>query len=216
MTTSASPHLFWITSRAAGIVALVLASLAVSLGLLMSTKLLRKRGPDLLAGHEILSLSTIVAVVVHGVSLLGDQFMHPSVADIAIPFVGGYKTIWTTLGIFAGWGLVALGVSYYARRWIGTTRWRSLHRLTALAWIAGVIHSLGEGTDAGQVWFLVMTAIVVVPALVLLTVRLSRGRGGRAPSPPARGPEGHDPRRDRRAAAGAVPLKARRVANHES
>jgi sulfoxide reductase heme-binding subunit YedZ len=216
MTTSASPHLFWITSRAAGVVALVLASLAVSLGLLMSTKLLRKRGPDLLAGHEILSLSTIVAVVVHGVALLGDQFMHPSVADIAIPFVSGYKTIWTSLGIFAGWSLVALGLSYYARRWIGTTRWRSLHRLTALAWIAGVIHSLGEGTDAGQVWFLVMTAIVVVPALALLTVRLSRGGGGRAPSPPARRPEGHDPRRDRRGAAGAVPLKARRVANHES
>ncbi len=54
MTTSATPHLFWITSRAAGIAALVLASLAVSLGLLMSTKLLRKRGPDLLATHEIL------------------------------------------------------------------------------------------------------------------------------------------------------------------
>jgi hypothetical protein len=29
MTTVATPHLFWITSRAAGIVALVLASLAV-------------------------------------------------------------------------------------------------------------------------------------------------------------------------------------------
>ena len=34
MTTNPGPHLFWITSRAAGTVALVLASLAVSLGLL--------------------------------------------------------------------------------------------------------------------------------------------------------------------------------------
>ena len=33
------------------------------------------------------------------------------------------------------------------------------------------MHSLGEGTDAGQTWFLAMTAIVVVPALVLLLVR---------------------------------------------
>jgi hypothetical protein len=30
--TSATPHLFWITSRAAGVVALVLASLALSVG----------------------------------------------------------------------------------------------------------------------------------------------------------------------------------------
>ena len=78
MTTDPTPHLFWITSRAAGFAALVLASLAVSLGLLMSTKLLRRRGPDLRVTHEILSLSTIVAIVVHAAALLGDQFLHPS------------------------------------------------------------------------------------------------------------------------------------------
>ncbi len=148
--TSAAPHLFWITSRAAGIVALVLASLAVSAGLLMSTRLLRKRGPDLVATHEILSLATIVALVVHGVSLLGDQYLRPTVADIAIPFVSGYQTVWTSMGIIAGWALMLLGLSYYARRRIGSARWRSLHRLTALAWLAGIAHSLGEGTDAGQ------------------------------------------------------------------
>src|SRR6516225_6959930 len=84
--TDPTPHLFWITSRAAGFAALVLASLAVSLGLLMSTKLLKRRGADLVVIHEILSLSTIVAIVVHGVALLGDQFLRPSLADISIPF----------------------------------------------------------------------------------------------------------------------------------
>lgn len=171
MTTSAAPHLFWITSRAAGIVALVLASLAVSLGLLMSTKLLRRRAPDLIATHEILSLSTIVAILVHGLALLGDQYLHPSLVDISIPFVGGYKTVWTSLGIIAGWSLLLLGLSYYARRRIGSARWRKLHRFTALAWLAGLVHSLGEGTDAGQIWFLALTAIVVVPAIGLLLVR---------------------------------------------
>jgi methionine sulfoxide reductase heme-binding subunit len=169
--TSAGPHLFWITSRAAGIVALVAASLAVSLGLLMSTKLLRRRGPDLLAMHEVLSLSAIVAIVVHGAALLGDQYLHPSIADIAIPFVGSYKSLWTSLGIIAGWGLIALGLSYYVRRWIGTARWRRLHRFTALLWLVGLGHALGEGTDAGQVWFLAMIAIVAVPALLLLATR---------------------------------------------
>jgi sulfoxide reductase heme-binding subunit YedZ len=181
MTTSAAPHLFWITSRAAGIVALVLASLAVSLGLLMSTKLLRRRAPDLIATHEILSLSTIVAILVHGLALLGDQYLHPSLADISIPFVSGYKTAWTSVGIIAGWSLVLLALSYYARRRIGSARWRKLHRLTAVAWLAGLVHSLGEGTDAGQIWFLGMIALVVVPAIGLLLVRYLR------PSvPPAR------------------------------
>ena len=104
-------------------------------------------------------------------------------ADIAIPFVSGYKTGWTTLGIIAGWGLVLLGLSYYARRRIGSARWRSLHRFTAVVWLAGIAHSLGEGTDAGQTWFLAMVAIVVVPALVLLIVRLAGGRERTQPRP---------------------------------
>jgi methionine sulfoxide reductase heme-binding subunit len=166
-----TPHVFWITSRAAGIVALVLASLAVSLGLVMSLKFMRRRGPDLLATHEILSLSAIVAIVVHGLALLGDQYLHPSIADIAIPFVSGYKTIWTSLGIIAGWGLAILGLSYYARRFIGSKRWRKLHRFTAVLWLFGLGHALGEGTDAGQIWFLAMIGIVVVPALGLLATR---------------------------------------------
>jgi sulfoxide reductase heme-binding subunit YedZ len=176
-----TPHLFWITSRAAGTAALLLASLGVSVGLLMGGRFVRGRGIDLRAAHETISIATLVAIVVHAVALLGDQFMHPSVADVALPFVSGYKTAWTTIGILAGWGTILLGLSFYARRWIGQRRWRSMHRFTVLAWWLGVIHSLGEGTDAGQAWFLAMTAIVVVPALVLFVARLS-GLGGRRAS----------------------------------
>jgi sulfoxide reductase heme-binding subunit YedZ len=199
MTTSAVPHLFWITSRAAGVLALVLASLAVSLGLLMSTKLLRRRGPDLLAAHEVLSLTTIVAIVIHGVALLGDGYLKASLVDIAVPFAFAYKTFWTSLGIISGYGLALLGLTYYLRRYIGAARWRSVHRLTAVVWLAGLAHALGEGTDASQPWFLVMLATVVVPALMLLTARLVyRGR------PPA--PGGPENRGDiRTVPVGAVP-----------
>jgi sulfoxide reductase heme-binding subunit YedZ len=189
MHTDPTPHLFWITSRAAGFAALIIASVAVAVGLLMSTKLLKGKAPDLRATHEVLSLSTIVAIVVHAVALLGDKFLHPSLADISIPFVSGYKSGWTTLGIVSGWSLILLGLSYYARRSIGAVRWRKLHRFTALAWLAGLVHSLGEGTDAGQVWFLAMIAIVAVPALALLATRVFRsGRPaseGRRAAPPA-------------------------------
>jgi methionine sulfoxide reductase heme-binding subunit len=183
--TDPTPHLFWITSRAAGFAALILASLAVSAGLLMSTKLLKGKTSELRAGHDTLALATIVAIVVHGVALLGDQFLHPSVADIAIPFVSSYKTFWTSLGIVGGWGLVLLGLSYYTRRWIGAVRWRKLHRFTALAWLAGLLHALGEGTDAGQLWFLAMIALVAIPALALLLTRVARGGSGATAGPPA-------------------------------
>ena len=188
MHTSLTPHIFWITSRAAGFAALILASLAVSLGLLMSTKLLKGKTADLRVTHEILSLSTIVAIVVHAVALLGDSFLHASVADIAIPFVSSYKSVWTTLGIVSGWTLILLGLSYYARRSIGAVRWRKLHRFTALAWLAGLVHALGEGTDAGQLWFLAMVGIVTLPALGLLVERLSGSRASGRGDPGAGAP----------------------------
>ena len=180
--TNLTPHLFWITSRAAGFAALILASLAVSLGLLMSTKLVKRRRSDLISFHEILSLSTIVAIVVHALTLLGDAYLHPSVADISLPFVSSYKTVWMSIGIVGGWSLVVLGLSYYLRARIGAARWRKLHRFTALAWLAGLVHALGMGTDAGQVWFLAMVAMVAIPALGLLAVRLLGTRAANAPA----------------------------------
>ena len=65
-------------------------------------------------------------------------------------------------------------------------RWRKLHRFTALAWLLGLVHALGEGTDAGQLWFLAMIAMVAIPALALLATRLARsGAGGPAAPAPA-------------------------------
>jgi methionine sulfoxide reductase heme-binding subunit len=187
MTTDPSTHIFWITSRAAGIAALILASVAVLVGLCMGTGLLggKGRGTDLRALHETLSLSTLVAIAVHGTALLFDQFINFGVADIAIPFVSGYKGIWMGLGIIGGWALAFLGLSYYFKDKIGPARWRKLHRWTALAWVLGIAHSLGTGTDAGQTWFLAMTGSVVIPALLLLVWRLSGGGAQRQRAPRA-------------------------------
>jgi methionine sulfoxide reductase heme-binding subunit len=190
LATATGPHLFWITSRAAGIAALILASISVSIGLLMGGRLLKRRGAELRVTHEAISLATLAALLVHGLTLIGDAFLHPTLADVAIPFLSGYKTLWTSMGIIAFWALALLGFSYYARAKIGAQRWRKLHRFTALAWILGVAHSLGEGTDAGQAWFLAMTAIVVAPALVLLIGRLAQRSSKRAPGAVKQAPRG--------------------------
>jgi sulfoxide reductase heme-binding subunit YedZ len=171
LATDPAPHLFWITSRAAGTVALVLASLAASLGLLMAMRIRAGRGPDMRIAHEVLALSTMVAIAVHGLSLIGDQYLHQSLLDVTVPFAGSYKILWTSLGIISGWTLIILGLAYYARRRIGMDRFRRLHRFTALAWLMGLAHSLGEGTDAGQAWFLVMIGLVAAPALALIVTR---------------------------------------------
>ena len=165
-------HLFWITSRAAGTAALLFSSAAVGFGLTMALRLFKGKGPDLRVTHEALSLATMAAIVVHAVSLLGDKFLHPSVTDIAVPFASGYKEPWMSIGIIAGWAMIILGLSYYLRGRIGPQRWRKLHAFTSVAWIAGIGHALGEGTDAGLTWFVVCMGIAAIPAAVLLAYRV--------------------------------------------
>jgi hypothetical protein len=104
-------HVFWIASRAAGILALLFSSAAVGAGLMQG----RGRGRDLRVVHEALSVATIAAIVFHGGILLADGFLHPGVADITIPFVSSYQRVWMTAGILSGWALILLGLSYYVR-----------------------------------------------------------------------------------------------------
>ena len=176
-----APHLFWITSRAAGIAAMLLASASVTLGLMMSSKRKSESKRDFRALHEALSLTTLAMVAVHGLALVGDQFFHPGLSGIAIPFVGTYRPLWTGIGIIAGYGLAALGLSYYFRNRIGAARWKRLHRLTAIFWLLAVVHTIKAGSDAAQPWFLVLGGLLVAPAAVLLalrwTSRLDESRG---------------------------------------
>jgi methionine sulfoxide reductase heme-binding subunit len=175
---TAGHHLFWITSRAAGTAALVTASASVAFGLLMAA---RRRGvnttPEYRPVHEALSLITLALIGLHGIALLGDQFMRPGFAGITVPFVGPYRPLWTGIGIISGYGLALLGLTYYMRARIGTARWRMLHRFTSLFWLLGIVHTIGSGSDSGQLWFLMLVGAPVLVAAGLLAGRLARGLG---------------------------------------
>jgi sulfoxide reductase heme-binding subunit YedZ len=147
---------------------------------------------DLRAIHDDLSLTTLAMVALHGVSLLGDSYLNLGLTGIVIPFAGSYRPLWTGLGIVVGYGLAALGLTYYVRARIGAARWRRLHRLTAAFWALAIAHTIGAGRDAAQPWFLLAAGFVVVPAAVLLSLRRldhwsSRGsaRHPRAAPPPS-------------------------------
>jgi methionine sulfoxide reductase heme-binding subunit len=181
-----APHLFWITSRAAGTAAMLLAAASVVVGLTMSSRRPSSNRADLRAIHEALSLTVLAMVALHGVSLLGDAFLHPGLAGIAVPFVSSYRPLWTGIGVIAGYGLAALGLSYYFRDRLGAARWRRLHRLTALFWLLAIVHTIQAGSDAAELWFLALNALVAVPAALLLALRWLGRAAPEAPSSPPR------------------------------
>jgi sulfoxide reductase heme-binding subunit YedZ len=176
-----SRHLFWITSNAAGTTALLLSSATVGYGLMMAARAKGQPGATTTRRtiHEALSLGVMVALAVHGLALLGDGFLRQSLLDVSVPFVSGYRTGWTTLGIVSAWAIVALGLSFYARERIGRERFKLIHRFTLVAWLGGIVHSLGEGSDAGQVWFLALVGLSLAPAAVALALRAAKALAAR-------------------------------------
>jgi sulfoxide reductase heme-binding subunit YedZ len=178
--------IWWLISRASGIVALVLISLSVLMGLAMAARVLGrpalKRAVARL--HEHVALVALVAIAAHGLALLGDRWLKPGWRGIAVPFAMSYRPTFTGLGIIAGYLAVLLGPSFYLRKRIGARRWRKLHRFTVAVWALSVVHTLGSGSDRSALWLQGVVLVPVVPAVYLLVLRLlpgetRRGKGNR-------------------------------------
>jgi len=171
---------WWLASRASGIVALILIALSVAIGLAMAAKAFRRPGlpRTLIAVHEHAALAALVAIAVHGITLLGDGFLRPGIAGIAVPFTMDHEPLFTGLGIVGGYLAAILGLTFYVRRRVGTRRWRNLHRLTPLVYVLGVVHTIGSGSDAGTMW---MTAILLATGTPILYLGILRALPATSP-----------------------------------
>ena len=70
-----------------------------------------------MALHEHAALAGLVAIAVHGVTLLVDPWLHPGAAGVAVPFAMGYRPLFTGLGVIGGVpGRVARAVVLRRRR----------------------------------------------------------------------------------------------------
>lgn len=172
-------YFWWLSSRASGVVALVLVAVSVTIGLTMSTRIARRHTRWLVAVHEHTALAGLIAIAVHGLTLLGDTYIRPGISGIAVPFAISYRPAAVAVGIVAAWLAALLGLSFYFKRRLPPGLWRKAHRATALVWALGLVHSLTAGTDAGSPLLQGFMIATGAPILVLLALRL---RGRAAPS----------------------------------
>ena len=174
-------YAWWLSSRAAGVVAFLLVALSVVLGLSMANRLVRGRNATKL--HEHLALAGLVAIAVHAITLLGDAWLDPGAAGLLVPFAMDHEPLYTGLGLIAAYLAALLGLSFYARRRIGAKRWRSLHRLTVLVYALGVIHTLGAGSDAEAPWLRAVLFATGAPIVFLFLLRMLPEEPRTAPTP---------------------------------
>ena len=171
-------HIAWYAVRASGYTALVLLTLSMVLGLLLSLNVKSARWPRFLTNdlHGFTTLVALVFIAVHLVATVLDPFMHFGLAGALVPFATGYRTIGMAAGIVAAYVMLAVWITSRLQRRIGWRTWRTLHYSVFAIYALSVAHTLVAGEDASTAWgrWIVVGSVVLVATLTALRAMTGR------------------------------------------
>jgi sulfoxide reductase heme-binding subunit YedZ len=169
-----SSPLDWYAARAAGIVAYVLLSVVVALGLLLSGRRRLPRWPRFALEdvHRFAGILTGMFVALHVATIAIDSYTPFSLAALVVPFVSSYRPLPVALGIVSAELLVALAVTNRLRNRVLSYRvWRRLHHLGFAVWATAALHGITAGTDRASGWLLVPYAVSLAAIGLLAAAR---------------------------------------------
>jgi predicted ferric reductase len=154
MDAAATSPLMWYVTRTCALAAYVLLTASVALGMLQS--IARRSGEHLswLADelHQFLATLAGVLIAAHVVTLVLDDYLPFSVANIVLPLAEPYRAFPVSLGVFALYGMALLLFSSWLRRRIPYRLWRGIHYVSFLTISLVTAHGLLAGSDTGELW----------------------------------------------------------------
>ena len=173
----------WYATRATGVIALILLSASVVLGIVVRVRFATERWPRLvtLGVHRNLSLLVVAFLGLHIATAILDTYAPVGWPSVVVPFASAYRPLWLGLGTVALDLLLAVTITSLLRTRISTRIWRLVHWAAYACWPAAVLHGLGTGTDPRQPVVLGITVVCVAGVLLALAWRLAvSGPGGAA------------------------------------
>jgi methionine sulfoxide reductase heme-binding subunit len=175
-----SSQVLWYLTRATGIIALILLSATIVLGVLGAGRVASRRWPrTVTAGlHRNLALTATALAAVHVITTVLDPFAPISLAAAFIPFASSYRPAWLSLGAVAFDLLLAVLLTSLLRDRLTRRVWRGVHLLVYACWPIALAHGLGIGTDGGLTWVLAIDAVCVLAVVTAAWWRLSFGLVG--------------------------------------
>lgn len=176
MTVSFSGPGLWYATRAAGLVALLLLTVSMLLGVLTAGRFSSPRWPRFLTVglHRNLSLLVLAFLALHIGTTVLDSYTSIQLSAAFIPFVSSYKRGWLGLGAVALDLLIALAATSLTRIRLGHRAWRLVHWSAYACWPVAVAHGVGAGTDERTAWAAGMTIVCVAAVAGAVAWRLMR------------------------------------------
>ena len=165
----------WYVTRSTGLIALILLTATMALGLLGGVRWQRPGWPRFVTSglHRNMSALACAVVVVHIATTLAEGFVPIYIQDAVLPFGSAYRPLWLGLGAASFDLMLVLIVTSIARIRISYRAWRALHWTAYLCWPAAVAHGLGIGTDTAVRWVLLLTVACIAVIAGLLGWRLA-------------------------------------------
>ena len=168
----------WFINRGFGVVAAVLLTLSVVLGVLATARAGSRIWPRFAtqALHRNVSLLSLAVLTVHIGAAVIDDYVDISWYDAVVPVNGGYRPMWLGFGALALDIVVVTVVSSLIRRRLGRRQWRALHVMSYAAWGFAVAHGLGIGTDRRDAWAASLVVACIGAVAASAVVRLATQR----------------------------------------
>jgi DMSO/TMAO reductase YedYZ heme-binding membrane subunit len=165
----------WYAARAGGMLAYLLLTASIAVGLLMSGRARLDRWPRFALEdvHRFLGILAGTFIVIHGGALLLDHVVPFSPGRLLVPGTASYRPLAVALGVVAAELLAALAITNHYRKRLPHKLWRRLHLLNFAVWGLALVHGLTAGTDASTTWALVLFSGSAWLVLALLVHRIS-------------------------------------------
>jgi sulfoxide reductase heme-binding subunit YedZ len=161
----------WYASRSTGVVLLVLLTLVMLLGLLVTRQ---GRLPGLpkfaVTGlHRNLSLLAVAFVLMHVLTAVFDGYVRIPLTAAVVPLTSPYERLWLGLGAVAFDLMLATIVTSLVRRHLSRRLWRGVHLLVYVSWPIAWVHSVFSSKDLQHGPLLVLAiacALAVVAGVI--------------------------------------------------
>jgi DMSO/TMAO reductase YedYZ heme-binding membrane subunit len=183
-----TPYL-WYTTRATGMVTLILFTLVVTLGTFVANRV----GGTVVGRFEVnelhrsVSIVAVIFLVFHITTTVIDSYVPTGWISILVPMTSAYRRVGVALGAVAFDLILAVWISSLLKVRVKNETWRFIHWFSWLAFASAVLHAYLTGTDAKSGAGLAVVAAcatcVAAAALWRYVKRPTRAAGRTALSP---------------------------------